>query len=110
MSITLHKEYKQAWNTLRQLVNPVEALSHPITLEQQKKAYRSVKLAIELKQLLPPNQHKCQFCQTQAKLYHHDEGYTDDNILTVIPLCSSCHNKRHAELIKIAKGLEHKRV
>ncbi len=35
----------------------------------------------------------CDTCGAKAHHYHHHAGYEPKNILNVIPICGSCHNK-----------------
>lgn len=34
----------------------------------------------------------CIYCSNGAKEYHHDKGYSRENLLNVVPICVRCHN------------------
>lgn len=42
-----------------------------------------------------PKNLTCLDCGKQAREYHHHNGYDDAHKLDVIPLCRSCHARRH---------------
>ncbi len=50
--------------------------------------------AVNHKQLPKVRKCKCADCGKQAQHYHH-ESYAPEDQLKVIPLCCSCHKKRH---------------
>jgi len=57
-------------------------------------AAKVVREAIEQKQLKPARKFKCADCCKKAEHLHH-ESYAEDQWLNVVPLCRSCHRKRH---------------
>jgi len=56
----------------------------------------AVKDAIRSRQLPPAKECVCADCGGQAQHYHH-ESYAPEHRLDVVPLCASCHKKRHAK-------------
>jgi hypothetical protein len=56
---------------------------------------KAIAKAIRDGQLQPADTKRCQLCSKQATGYHHHKGYDDENLLNVIPLCSSCHTKEN---------------
>jgi hypothetical protein len=57
-------------------------------------AKKAVHEAIRRKQIAPAKKCKCADCGKQAHHLHH-ESYAEEQRLNVIPLCRSCHRKRH---------------
>lgn len=57
-------------------------------------AAKAVQDAVKRKELKPARKQKCADCGQKAQHLHH-ESYAPDKWLVVIPLCRSCHMKRH---------------
>lgn len=62
----------------------------------QRQAKSEVKSQIERGKMPRASECQCADCGQQAAHYHH-ESYAKDKWLDVIPLCVSCHRKRHAK-------------
>lgn len=60
-------------------------------------ATNAVRTAIRRGQLPDPRKITCVDCAGKAAQYHHDKGYEKKHWLDVIPVCLSCHQKRHWE-------------
>jgi hypothetical protein len=57
-------------------------------------AAKALQKAIRYKAIPPAKDCQCADCGKQATHYHHD-SYAEQDRLKVVPLCSSCHKKRH---------------
>ena len=57
-----------------------------------RRAHKVVEAAI-MRGALPPIKTQYCKCGEQAEHYHHHNGYDQDHLLDVIPLCASCHGK-----------------
>lgn len=57
-------------------------------------AAKALQKAIRHKELPPAKECTCADCGKQATHYHHD-SYAEQDRLKVVPVCSSCHKKRH---------------
>jgi len=57
-------------------------------------AAKAVRDAIKRKQIKPAKKCKCADCGQKAEHLHH-ESYAPEKWLDVVPLCRSCHRKRH---------------
>ena len=57
-------------------------------------AAKALQKAIYHKVMPPAKECTCADCGKQATHYHH-ESYAEQDRLNVIPLCGSCHKKRH---------------
>ena len=60
------------------------------------KAQKAVYNKIRYGKMLPAPHYECTDCSKQAQHYHH-ESYDKEHWLDVIPLCASCHQRRHAK-------------
>jgi hypothetical protein len=58
-------------------------------------AHETVYNAIKQGRLPPISAQKCTICNKEADNYHHHNGYDQDHILDVIPLCLECHRIEH---------------
>ncbi len=58
------------------------------------KARNAVKIIIRNGQLPRPDTLRCHYCPTQAKQYHHYQGYEPEHWLDVVPVCMKCHTNR----------------
>lgn len=58
-------------------------------------AGQTVHRAIKVGKLKPVYECKCFYCEEKAQEYHHYLGYEKKHWLSVLPLCRSCHIKRH---------------
>lgn len=61
----------------------------------QESARRAVGVAVASGAMPPARNVQCADCGGKAQEYHH-ESYERDRWLDVAPLCTNCHNKRHA--------------
>ncbi len=61
-----------------------------------RKAAIALKDAIRAGRIKPARECLCADCGKQAQHYHH-ESYAPAHWLDVVPLCASCHQKRHAK-------------
>lgn len=59
------------------------------------KAKHAVESEIRAGRFLPANTRPCHYCPTQAKEYHHWQGYEPKHWLDVVPACLECHRKEH---------------
>lgn len=57
-------------------------------------AAKAVREAIKQKAIKPARKQKCADCGKKAQHLHH-ESYEPDQWINVVPLCRSCHKKRH---------------
>lgn len=57
-------------------------------------AAKAVREAIKQKLIKPARKQKCADCGKKAQHLHH-ESYEPDQWTNVVPLCQSCHKKRH---------------
>lgn len=58
-------------------------------------AVEAVRAAIRCGELPRADEVACAHCGQQARHYHHRNGYGQEALLDVIPLCVSCHKKEH---------------
>lgn len=63
----------------------------------QSQASSAVSYAIKLKTMKKAKEQPCFDCGEKAEIYHHHLGYARSHWLDVVPLCNSCHRKRHFE-------------
>jgi hypothetical protein len=63
-------------------------------------AWLAVTHEIEAGRMKPAKDQECSDCRAPAKYLHHHKGYTPPNDLEVIPLCSTCHGKKHGRKVK----------
>lgn len=61
---------------------------------ERRQAGLAVLRAVDRKEILPARKCKCADCGKRAAELHH-ESYEPDKWLAVVPLCHSCHRKRH---------------
>lgn len=61
-----------------------------------RQAKNAVKDAVKRGELLHISSQRCVDCGQRAAHYHH-ESYAMDRWLDVVPLCISCHRRRHAK-------------
>ena len=61
---------------------------------ERMQAAKAVREAIKQKQIKPARKCKCADCGAKAQHLHH-ESYAEKEWLNVVPLCRSCHKKRH---------------
>ena len=60
---------------------------------QRNRARKAVTAAIKSKEMIPAGKFDCVSCDSPAEEYHHHMGYTNSaHWLSVIPLCTKCHN------------------
>ncbi len=67
------------------------AAAHPL----QAKARLAVRKAIKTQQMAPPSACQCEDCNSAQAEHMHHHSYAEEHWLDVIPLCRSCHMKRH---------------
>lgn len=61
---------------------------------ERMQASKAVREAIKRKQIKPARKCKCADCGAKAQDLHH-ESYAEEDWIKVVPLCRSCHKKRH---------------
>lgn len=61
----------------------------------QSQASSAVSYEIKKGNMVKANTLQCKDCGKNATHYHHHNGYEKPHWLDVIPLCRSCHIKRH---------------
>jgi len=71
-------------------------LKHP----EKRKARNAVTHAIETGRLLPTSSFGCYYCSAPAQHYHHQNGYTEEHRLDVVPVCRKCHKEIHKKSAK----------
>lgn len=59
-------------------------------------ARHAVFYAVKTGKMLPASAQKCEDCGSEAEHLHH-ESYSPEHLLDVVPLCTTCHGKRHTE-------------
>jgi hypothetical protein len=59
------------------------------------KAWSELHKAIARNELPSAKELVCRWCEQPASEYHHYKGYSKDNWLSVIPLCTDCHGMAH---------------
>lgn len=67
----------------------------PPTAAHAWRAADAVRAAIIRGDLPPVRERLCVDCCARARHYHHENGYEKEALLDVVPLCFSCHRKRH---------------
>jgi hypothetical protein len=72
----------------------VKAKQYAEMYPERMQAAKAVREAIKRKQIRPARKCKCVDCGRKAQHLHH-ESYAPEAWLYVIPLCRSCHKKRH---------------
>lgn len=80
------KEYARRRGKRIRKENPTKAMAYD--------RIRAAKLRGEVD---PAKLHECLDCGKQAEQNHHHMGYSAEHALNVVPLCVSCHIKRHAK-------------
>jgi len=55
----------------------------------------AVRYAIKRGEISPIETQRCADCGEQATSYHHYLGYSDEQLLDVVPVCHKCHKARH---------------
>ena len=65
------------------------------TKNEKQAAVDAIRHAIKRGEMVKPSCLKCIDCGKNANIYHHYNGYSVTNRKVVIPLCYSCHSKRH---------------
>ena len=59
------------------------------------RAHDAVYQAIRRGRLSPVGARPCVDCGAPGEVYHHHLGYAAEHRLSVVALCSGCHNRRH---------------
>ena len=67
----------------------IDRIRHP----ERHKARDAVKSMIKNGAIPKASALKCHNCPSQAKEYHHHNGYAQESWLDVIPVCKECHIK-----------------
>lgn len=60
-------------------------------------ATNAIRYAVKCGRMVKATELPCHDCGKPAQVYHHHLGYARRHWLDVIPLCKSCHTKRHWE-------------
>jgi hypothetical protein len=66
-----------------------------LRFREQRKAHNAVNHAVRDGRLEPVMSFCCVLCGLPAEQYHHHNGYDDDHLLDVIPVCKRCHGRQH---------------
>ncbi|MEN6507066.1 MAG: hypothetical protein ABFD92_21225 [Planctomycetaceae bacterium] len=95
-------EYPDRWKEQYHRNNTSERARKYSKERQAKKEYQIivaasaiVDAAILRGEIPTPKNLACLDCGKRAREYHHHNGYDDAHVLDVIPLCRSCHARRH---------------
>lgn len=62
-------------------------------------AQRAVQRAVKAGQLPRVCELACADCKSPAQVYHHGNGYDDEHVFDVEPLCRACHRRRHSAAV-----------
>ena len=68
--------------------------AHP----EKRRASNRIRYLIRIGRMKHANKYTCTYCDEQARMYHHPEGYMGEDALKVIPICHLCHYHVHAQV------------
>lgn len=87
-----HRRYRAANRDKIEAYASDRERTHPLAIQAKNK----VNNAINEGKMPSVKTRSCADCGGQAQHYHH-ESYAPEHWLDVVPLCRSCHKKRHAK-------------
>lgn len=82
------RRFRQRCRDKKQAYNTEYYTKYP----ERKKAHAAVRHAVINGIIQKVSEHKCSVCGKQAEHYHHHNGYGDDHLLDVVPVCAMCHS------------------
>lgn len=90
------KEQNHKWKLIVKKRAKIRLQQPKFSIQEKIRARKAVRQAVESGKIPSPKTVSCVDCGNSAKDYHHYNGYEKEHYLDVVPLCTSCHAKRHA--------------
>lgn len=90
-----HRQYKQEYWKRPEAKERQRKYRQRPDVRQRDSANRAVLRAIKRGLTPHATKRKCADCGNQASQHHHHNGYEPKHWLDVVPICRSCHGKRH---------------